>query len=193
LRSNYRLSRAQSIDLIVDLVGTSGVAYFVTTGKATREFIKRGDENILLFPCVGGMGHVSSIAYSYAINSRKKTVCIDGDGAFFMHLGALPSFKYKLKHHFLHFLLDNGIHQSVGGGVTVGKNVNFTKLIEAVGYQKYFEVTNLKELILALKRSSRYHKVFIRILINQSETSSLPRPDKKLTEYTQNFLTNLDD
>lgn len=192
MRSDYQLSREQSINTIVDLVGTVGIAYFVTTGKATREIIKRGDENILLFPCVGGMGHVSSIAFSYAVNSRKKTVCIDGDGSFFMHLGALPSFNYEFKNSFLHILLDNGIHQSVGGGVTVGSKVDFQKLVESVGYQKYFEVTNLNELRTVLKPSNIFHKIFIRILINQSESPNLPRPNKKLSDYSQKFVSDFD-
>ena len=38
------------------------------------------------FYMVGGMGHTSSVALGYSLtSSKKKTICIDGDGSFLMH------------------------------------------------------------------------------------------------------------
>ena len=34
------------------------------------------------FYMVGGMGHTSSVALGYSLSSKKKTICIDGDGSF---------------------------------------------------------------------------------------------------------------
>ena len=40
---------------------------------------------------VGGMGHTSSVALGYSLSTRNKTICIDGDGSFLMHLGSIKS------------------------------------------------------------------------------------------------------
>ena len=43
------------------------------------------------FYMVGGMGHTSSVALGYSLSTRNKTICIDGDGSFLMHLGSIKS------------------------------------------------------------------------------------------------------
>ena len=40
---------------------------------------------------VGGMGHTSSVALGYSLSTKKKTICIDGDGSFLMHLGSIKT------------------------------------------------------------------------------------------------------
>ena len=43
------------------------------------------------FYMVGGMGH-SSVALGFSLKSaRKQVVCLDGDGAALMHLGAMAN------------------------------------------------------------------------------------------------------
>ena len=43
-------------------------------------------EKILM---VGGMGHTAMTALSMSKFSRNKIICLDGDGSFIMHMGAL--------------------------------------------------------------------------------------------------------
>ena len=43
------------------------------------------------FYMVGGMGHTSSVAFGYSLANNKKTICIDGDGSFLMHLGSIKT------------------------------------------------------------------------------------------------------
>ena len=40
---------------------------------------------------VGGMGHTSSVALGYSLSTNKKTICVDGDGSFLMHLGSIKT------------------------------------------------------------------------------------------------------
>ena len=40
---------------------------------------------------VGGMGHTTSVALGYSLSTKKKVVCIDGDGSLLMHLGSLKT------------------------------------------------------------------------------------------------------
>ena len=39
------------------------------------------------FYMVGGMGHTASVALGYSLTSKKKVICLDGDGSILMHLG----------------------------------------------------------------------------------------------------------
>jgi phosphonopyruvate decarboxylase len=181
------LTRFEAISQIVEHNGNNKV-YFTTTGKASREFLQQEFNIPLVFPCVGGMGYVSSIAYSYAFNSDRETICIDGDGSFFMHLGALPSFNTDKRVSFTHYLLDNGSHQSVGGGTTVGKHVDFIKLSQSLGYDFSIEVQDA----IGLKNASKFvkprTKSFIRVKINSVENLNVPRPSVKLTHYVKKFM-----
>ena len=43
------------------------------------------------FYMVGGMGHTSSVALGYSLFNRNKTICVDGDGSFLMHLGSIKT------------------------------------------------------------------------------------------------------
>ena len=43
---------------------------------------------------VGGMGHSTSVASGYALNSNKEVFCLDGDGSVLMHLGSMRTIGY---------------------------------------------------------------------------------------------------
>ena len=84
---------------------------------------------------VGAMGHASSIATGIAIaNKNKLVVCLDGDAAAIMHLGALTTSGTLGLSNFLHVVLNNGVHESVGGQETAGFKVNLTQIAKYSGY-----------------------------------------------------------
>jgi phosphonopyruvate decarboxylase len=60
---------------------------------------------------------------------------LDGDGAAIMHLGGLTTTGVLGPPNFLHIVLNNGTHESVGGQPTVGFNVNLTAIAESSGYK----------------------------------------------------------
>ena len=51
------------------------------------------------FYMVGGMGHASILTLGVSLNT-KKVICLDGDGSFFMHLGALNTIGFFWKKKF---------------------------------------------------------------------------------------------
>ena len=63
------------------------------------------------FYMVGGMGHSSSVAIGYSLNSKKQTFCLDGDGSVLMHLGALRTVGYLKNKNFKHIILNNNSHE----------------------------------------------------------------------------------
>ena len=44
---------------------------------------------------------------------KKKIVCIDGDGSLLMHTSAIQN--SALMKNFIHLMINNGVHDSVGG------------------------------------------------------------------------------
>ncbi|MGZ2628131.1 thiamine pyrophosphate-dependent enzyme, partial [Bacteroides fragilis] len=67
-----------------------------TTGKLSRELFEyresKGQGHARDFLTVGSMGHSSSIALGIALEKPDRRVyCLDGDGAFIMHMGAVSN------------------------------------------------------------------------------------------------------
>ena len=79
------------------------------------------------FYLVGGMGHTASVALGYSMSSKKKVICIDGDGSFLMHLGSIKTAGTFGTSNFKYIILNNNSHDSVGGQNTYANNINFEK------------------------------------------------------------------
>ena len=65
--------------------------FISSTGYLSRELynkIKKNNLNISPFYMVGGMGHTSIVSLGYSLKTKRKIICLDGDGSFLMHLGS---------------------------------------------------------------------------------------------------------
>lgn len=163
-------------------------AVFATTGETAREAMKAGTENHQFFPCVGGMGHASSVAFGYALQSKRPTLCLDGDGALLMHLGALTSITSWIGINFTHFLFDNGCHLSVGGNKTSGMHLNYLDLARSLGYQYVTKLEHLDQLKddigLGSINSPKTHFVYVSVVASREK--NLPRPTN-LSSFIEKF------
>lgn len=133
------LRREEALDVLLSLVGDALVV--ATTGKTSREVFElraRAGQPQRDFLTVGGMGHASSIALGVAMGAPgRRVVCLDGDGAALMHLGAMPIIGDVAPGNFVHVLLNNAAHESVGGQPTVADGVDFRAVALACGYRGY--------------------------------------------------------
>jgi phosphonopyruvate decarboxylase len=118
-----------------------------TTGKTSRELFElrrdRG-EPARDFLTVGSMGHASAIALGVALRSELRVVCIDGDGALLMHMGMLPTIGAAHPNNLIHVVVNNGVHESVGGHRTVADRIDFSALAAACGYETFTRSTDLE-------------------------------------------------
>ena len=130
------------------------------------------------FLTVGSMGHASSIAMGLAISRPdKKIICIDGDGAALMHLGALPIIGCKKLKNMTHILINNGAHDSVGGQPTVGLDIPFVEIAKQCGYEDVFTTNNLKTFEEKLNEIQKSEKnSFIEIKVKKGARADLGRP-----------------
>jgi phosphonopyruvate decarboxylase len=157
-------------------------AYFTATGYTSREFSLLSADVTKFFPCVGGMGYVSSIGFSYAKFSGTKTICIDGDGSFLMHLGAIFNVKNHPDIPFLHLLINNEVHQSVGGFDIVAKGIDYCLLSQAAGYAVSSRILNLEQLQGAFENFNKDPTTtFLHIPVNSEVIDNLPR----VSEFTK--------
>ena len=115
----YPMSREEAIETVLDCM-PSDTVYSATTGRATREIYflreRRNEPHSCDFLNVGSMGHASSVALGIALAEKNRSVvCFDGDSASIMHMGAFTMVSKLNVPNFLHIVLNNGAHESVGG------------------------------------------------------------------------------
>jgi phosphonopyruvate decarboxylase len=169
-----------------------------TTGKTSREVFeireKRGQSHQQDFLTVGSMGHCSSIAIGIALaKPHREVVCIDGDGALLMHLGSLTTIASMKPKNFRHILINNEVHESVGGQGTAAKKVDLSAIVNAVGASKIFKVetstelkSNIRDFISCVGPS------FLEVKIRPGSREDLGRPTIKPVDNKVNFMKFLE-
>lgn len=177
---SYPMSREEAIEAIMDIMPKDTI-YVATTGRATRELYflreRRGEGHQCDFLNVGSMGHASSVALGIALSDDKRNVvCLDGDSAALMHMGAFTMASKINVPNLLHIVLNNGAHESVGGQPSAGHMVDFTKIAKGSGYQTIDgPVTNKEELNEAIKHLDAPDKAkFIDVRIHKGLKGKLP-------------------
>lgn len=176
----YPMSREEAIEIILDTMPTETI-YSATTGRATRELFwlreRRGESKTHDFLNVGSMGHASSVALGMALaRPERKVVVLDGDSAAMMHMGALTMASKLNVPNFMHIILNNGAHESVGGQPSAGHRIDFTKIAEACGYRTVGKaISNKEELIIAIRALQNCGKAsFIDVRIHKGLSGTLP-------------------
>jgi len=165
-----------------------------TTGYTSRELMEvrkfKKNSKGKDFYMVGGMGHASSVALGYALNSKKQTFCLDGDGSVLMHLGPLRTIGFLKEKNFKHIILNNNSHESVGGQTTTAGGIDFKKLSSSLGYKSYYKISNYKEIKAILNKFFKAKgPVLLEVKIKNGSLKNLSRP-KNLITIKQNFIKN---
>jgi phosphonopyruvate decarboxylase len=177
------MTREEAIEEVVRVLGNNGII-ISTTGMISRELFELREKIPLNgntgherdFLTVGSMGHASQIALSIAIQKPNIPVtCLDGDGAALMHLGALAAIGVQKPGNFLHIVLNNGAHDSVGGQPTIAPYIDIPAIARACGYVNVYKVKTKEELgkILFEKKDGL---TFIEVVVKKGARKDLGRP-----------------
>ncbi len=159
-----------------------------TTGKTGRELYEIDDAPNNLY-MVGSMGCISSLALGLSLNTSKKVIAIDGDGALMMRMGNLATNAYYAPKTLLHILIDNNMHDSTGGQFTVSKNVDFVQIAASVGYEESIYINSLDEVDSAIIKWKKEPRLtFIYINIKQGTKENLARPTIKPYEVKERLM-----
>ena len=160
---SYPLSREEAMNVVLGVMPESTV-YSATTGRAARELYElrniRSESHDHDYLNVGSMGHASSVALGMALSKPSRpVVCFDGDGAAIMHMGSLAIEGQQNVGNYMHIVLDNGVHESVGGQPTVARKIDFTAIAKACGFDTVdYEVNDEESLKKAVSELSRTDK-----------------------------------
>ena len=193
-----KMSREEAIEKIM-LGADDKTAFISTTGMISRELYelrdKHGQNHDRDFLTVGGMGHASQIALGIALQKKDRQIyCLDGDGASIMQMGGMATIGSRKPSNYVHFVLNNGAHDSVGGQPTVGREIDLCVIAEGCGYENVVKVETPEELDAVLHDSETKEKLtFVEVLVKKGARKDLGRPKstpqenkKALMEFLKN-------
>lgn len=181
-----RPSRAAALERFLTLTDDD-TAVIATTGKSGRELFTLADREQHLYQ-VGSMGGAAGMSLGVALNSSKRVVLIDGDGAALMKMGTLATIGSEAPANLVHLLLDNGVHDSTGGQATVSASVDFAGVALACGYRFAASCDDLAGLDRAWREAlAAGGPAMIRLRIAPGSMDRLGRPTVKPDAVARRF------
>lgn len=194
--NGYTFVREHALKLILEMIYND--SYIIsTTGKISRELYEQSDilygNHDRIFMTIGGMGHASMIAYGMAqADPTRQIVCIDGDGAVMMHMGALAFIAKQTPKNFLHIVINNGAHESVGAMPTGFSGQTYSQIAAACGYPNTVTVTNEKELKEVIFRARKKQELtMIEVMVSLESRVDLGRPKESARENKVHFMESI--
>lgn len=192
------LFREEAIEQILKQI-TLNEILISTTGVTSRELFElrknnnSGHEKDFL--TVGGMGHASQIALGIALEKKHRDVfCLDGDGAFLMHMGSIAINGSSNCKNFKHIVFNNSAHDSVGAQPTVADELDILKIASSCGYKWTKRTQSLKDLNKKLNElKSIDGPALLEIQVRSGFRKNLGRPTnspEKNKNLFMNFLKN---
>lgn len=197
-KNDYPLSREDVVKIIIKESEESDIIVS-TTGKLSRELFECREEynqgHKYDFLTVGSMGHSSMIALAIAKEkTNRKVYCLDGDGAVLMHMGSMAVLAANKPKNYVHILINNGAHETVGGVPTVSNNMDYPAIALACGYKKAFKAVTEDEIVNVLKEAKQEEgPVFVEIRSNLLSREDLGRPTTTPIQNRDAFMNFLEE
>ncbi|NVK56715.1 MAG: phosphonopyruvate decarboxylase [Alteromonadaceae bacterium] len=190
------LKREDAIIAAAAQVEDNGVIV-CTTGMPSRELFEyrareaAGHQRDFL--TVGGMGHASQIALGIALKQPSRPVyCFDGDGAALMHMGSLAVSGQSGCSNFVHIVLNNGAHESVGGQPTVAFKIDLPAIAKACGYVSAVSVDSIESLEQAMVEAKEAAgPSFVEVRVLPGHRSDIGRPTTTPAENKKALMKHL--
>ncbi|ADH86540.1 phosphonopyruvate decarboxylase [Desulfurivibrio alkaliphilus] len=200
------LRREEAVEAVTAALPAAATVV-ATTGHISRELyeqrLRANQDRAGDFLTVGSMGHSSQIALGLALaDGRNPVVCLDGDGAALMHLGGLATIgatgKANSPEHgrplnYLHVVLNNGEHGSVGGQPTVAMEISLTDIARGCGYRAvHGPLSGEAEIRRAVADLlAQPGPRFLEIRVRSAPRADLGRPRETPAENKQIFIQRL--
>lgn len=193
-QNTHSLVREEAIaTILTHLHETSPI--ISTTGKISREVYEQSDaifhRHDRCFLTVGSMGHASMLAFGMAqVWKDKQVVCMDGDGAVLMHMGGLAFLGKQKPMNYLHIVLNNEAHESVGGMPTGAAGQSYADIAKSCGYPCALQVDSKEALLNALEIAKKQTGLMmIEVMVKQGSRADLGRPKETPQENKEKFMT----
>ncbi|MBO4317176.1 MAG: phosphonopyruvate decarboxylase [Mailhella sp.] len=190
--NGHSLGREEALRHVVAASGEDPVV--CTTGKAGRELFElreaAGQGHHRDFLTVGSMGHCCSIALGIAVHAPQRRVwCVDGDGAFLMHMGAAALIASARPRNLIHVVINNEAHESVGSMPTAAPGLDIAAVARVCGYPSAVTVRTADELDAALAEAkAKSDLCLIEIKCALGARADLGRPTIPPKENKKRFM-----
>ncbi|NGO45622.1 phosphonopyruvate decarboxylase [Streptomyces ureilyticus] len=117
-----------------------------TTGYLSRQAHHERDRPDTFY-MQGSMGHASAVGVGLATaRPDRRTVMLDGDGAFLMHLGTGSTLGASGARNLTHVVVDNGCYESTGCQPTTSRRLDWAALGTGLGYRTVLTCDSPREL-----------------------------------------------
>jgi len=104
-------------------------------------------------------------------------------------MGSLALIGSSKPRQFVHVVLNNGCHESVGGQPTVGFEIDIPKIAEACGYSAAVSVSTVADLMNSLER---FHEIegpcLLEVRVSAAARKDLRRPQKPPSAGRDDFM-----
>jgi phosphonopyruvate decarboxylase len=187
------MAREEALEILLKQIPNDAVIVS-TTGKTSREIFEIRENNnephFKDFLTVGSMGHCSSIALGIALSQpKRKVICIDGDGAFLMHMGSLAAIGKTQPNNFYHILMNNYVHESVGGQKTAIDSIDVKGIANSTNYKNIIGINTTDELSKDLADFfDNSGPSFLEIKLKPGSRTDLGRPTIKPVDNKRNLI-----
>lgn len=182
-------SRHEVLDSLVAASSVQETVLIASTGFSGRELYAIDDRPNQLY-MVGSMGCASSLGLGLSlVRPDKKVIVIDGDGAALMRMGNMATIGAYAGANYFHILLDNRVHESTGGQMTVSSGVDFPAVASACGYREVHQAgADLRYLDEFLQAQA---PAFLYVKTKKGVPEGLPRPSVKPAEVARRLMSHL--
>lgn len=190
-KNDYTLSRENALEAIIDNLSENDFIVS-TTGMCSREIFeireRKNQDHSRDFLTVGSMGHTSSIALGVSLATDKDVYCVDGDGSFIMHMGAHAVIGKIAPDNYHYILINNGVHDSVGGQATVGFDIDVENILKSCGFKDVYKAVNKEDIDKYVKELKNNKKTALVIYCKQGARADLGRPTTTPIENKNAFM-----
>jgi sulfopyruvate decarboxylase subunit beta len=138
----------------------------------------------------GPMGLAPSVGLGVALaHPDRRVICIEGDGTMLMGLSSLAAIAQAAPPNYLIAIMDNGIYEAVGKGITCNAgNNDFVSVAKGLGIKYTWSAQSQKELITALNQALKFQGLgFLHVVIS-GRSESFNAPKLKPYEMKHQFL-----
>ncbi len=184
--------RFDYLNLLLNHKKYSKNLFIASTGFTGRELYllsKNLKKEKQCFYNIGAMGHANQIALEISLNTKKKVVVLDGDGAIQMHLGNILTIGKSKNKNLLHIVFNNKVHESTGGQSVANHNINYLSIFKSCGYEIVKEINSLKQFIKEISKPQNKLKALI-VNIAPGTIENLPRPKESPKFLKKIFKVN---
>jgi thiamine pyrophosphate-dependent acetolactate synthase large subunit-like protein len=184
------MNKTEAIQAVLRATAEEPIIF--TTGYSCR--IARGlADRANHFYMTGSMGLASSIGIGVALETRRTTVVVDGDGALLMNPVGLVTAGALTELRLVHVLLDDGRYASTGGQAVPSTRTDLCAWATASGYPRVHSTGDLAEFtqLVTEEIAACASPVFLRGVLTTPDPPVAARIDADLGDHARRFQAHL--